>query len=124
MATRSSTSRSASPTASHIRLPGRSQQFDVFDAATNALLDTRTLSNYTDGTYIKWTVTGSVRVRVTRLGAKNAVISGVFIGAGAAPANQPPVVSPSTIALRADFIGTLGAGGNAGGGTARSLNRS
>jgi hypothetical protein len=91
----------------------RSQRLDVFDAATSALLDTRTISSFGAGQYVTWTVTGSIRVRVTRLAGANAVLSGVFIGGNTAPANQPPVVSASTLTLRADFIGTLGAGGNA-----------
>ena len=37
-------------------------------------------------------MTGSVRVRVTRVGASNAVVSGVFIGHGLS-GNQPPTVS-------------------------------
>ncbi len=68
---------------------GRSQRLDVFDAATNALLDTRTISSFSGGTYVAWTITGSVRVRVTRVGGMNAVVSGVFIDDGV-PANQPP----------------------------------
>ena len=91
---------------------GRSQRLDVFDAATNALLDTRTISSFSGGTYVTWTITGSVRVRVTRLAGPNAVVSGVFINAGV-PANQPPAVTPSTITLRADLVGTVPAGGNA-----------
>jgi len=90
----------------------RSQRLDVFDAATNALLDTRTVTAFSSGQYVSWTVTGSVRVRVTRLTGNNAIVSGVFIGAGAAPANQPPVVAPSTLALRADLVGTFGPTGN------------
>ena len=31
---------------------GRSQRLDVFDAATNTLLDSRTLSNFSGGTYV------------------------------------------------------------------------
>jgi len=91
---------------------GRSQRMDVFDAATNTLLDTRTISSFSGGTYVKWTITGSVRVRVTRVGGTNAVVSGVFINAGV-PASQPLPVTPSTITLRADLVGTVPAGGNA-----------
>ncbi|HVQ41981.1 MAG TPA: Ig-like domain-containing protein, partial [Vicinamibacterales bacterium] len=85
---------------------GRSQRFDVFDAATNALLDTRTVSNLGGGLYVTWTVTGSVRVRVTRLGPKNAVVSGVFIG-NVAAGNQAPTVALTSPAPAATF--TLGA---------------
>jgi hypothetical protein len=91
---------------------GRSQRMDVFDAATNTLLDTRTIGGFSSGAYVNWTITGNVRVRVTRVGNANAVVSGVFINAGVA-VNQPPAVSPSTITLRADLVGTVPAGGNA-----------
>ena len=57
----------------------RSQQIDVYDAATNVLLDTRVLSSFSGGVYLRWTVTGSVRFEVTRLSGVNAVVSAVFI---------------------------------------------
>ena len=91
---------------------GRSQRLDVFDAQTATLLDSRTLSNFSGGTWLVWTVTGTVRVHVTRLAGTNAVISGVFLD-GSSSGNQPPAVTPSTLTLRADFVGTLGSGGNA-----------
>ncbi len=91
---------------------GRSQRFDVFDAASNTLLDTRTLSSFSGGTYVTWTISGTVRVRVTRIGNTNAVVSGIFINGGV-PASQPPPVTSSTITLRADLVGAVPAGGNA-----------
>jgi hypothetical protein len=66
---------------------------DVFDAATGTLLDTRTVSNLSGGLYVTWTVTGSIRVHLTSVGAKNAVVSGVFIGNPASGGNQPPTVA-------------------------------
>ena len=58
---------------------GRTERIDVLDASTNAVLDTRTISNFTNGVYALWNVTGHVRLRITRTGGKNAVISGIFL---------------------------------------------
>ena len=60
---------------------GRSQKVEALDAATGAVLDTRTVSGFQGGTYLSWTVTGKVRFRITNLVAgNNAVLSGVFFG--------------------------------------------
>jgi hypothetical protein len=45
-------------------------------------LDTRTISGFTSGIYLQWNVTGHVQFRITLLGGANAVISGIFFGAG------------------------------------------
>lgn len=58
---------------------GRVERIDVLDAATNAVLDSRTLSNFTGGQYVVWTVTGHVVFRVTRVAGVNPVVSGLFI---------------------------------------------
>ena len=52
--------------------------------------------------YVTWTITGSVRVRVTRLGGPNAVVSGVFIGPSLS-VNQPPTVSITSPSAGAVF---------------------
>jgi hypothetical protein len=57
----------------------RAERIDVLDAATNALLDSRTLANFDNGQYLVWTVTGHVVFRVTLTGGVNPVISGLFI---------------------------------------------
>ena len=61
-------------------LRGRSQRIDVLDAASGAVLDTQTVSNFGTGQYWVWQVRGAVRFRVTALTGPNAVISGVFVG--------------------------------------------
>jgi uncharacterized protein (TIGR03790 family) len=70
----------------------RSQQLDVLDAASGALIDRQTVTSFSGGVYLTWLVTGSVRIRVTRLNGANAVISGIFIDGIPAP-NQAPSVS-------------------------------
>ncbi len=60
---------------------GRVQRFDIVDAATGALLDSRTMYDFTGGQYFFWTVRGHVRLEVTRLDGPNAVVSGLFFDA-------------------------------------------
>jgi hypothetical protein len=64
---------------------GRSQTIDVLNAATGAVLNTRTLSSFTAGQYLIWDITGHVRFRLTRRAGPNAIVNGMFFG-GAAPA--------------------------------------
>jgi hypothetical protein len=57
----------------------RAQRVEVLDAISGAILDSRTVSGFSGGQYLTWNVRGNVRVRVTRTGGVNAVISGIFI---------------------------------------------
>jgi hypothetical protein len=60
---------------------GRSERFDVIDTATGAVLDSRTLSNFPNGVYLVWNLSGNVTIRVTNLNpGSNAVVSGLFFG--------------------------------------------
>jgi hypothetical protein len=54
---------------------------DILDAASGAVLDSRTLNAFQDGAYLTWDITRSVKVCVTNLGGVNAVLSGVFLDA-------------------------------------------
>ncbi|MEO7271708.1 MAG: Ig-like domain-containing protein [Vicinamibacterales bacterium] len=63
---------------------GRQQRYDLTDANTGALLDSRTISGFGGGQYVVWSVIGRVRIQVTRLAGVNAVVSGVVFGGGAA----------------------------------------
>jgi hypothetical protein len=60
---------------------GRVERIDVLDGNSGTTLDTRTISGFTSGVYLPWTVTGHVQFRITRLAGANAVISGSFFGA-------------------------------------------
>jgi hypothetical protein len=59
---------------------GRSQTVDLLDASSGALLDTRSVSNFGEGTYLNWNAKGSVRVRITKVSGANAVLMGAFFG--------------------------------------------
>jgi hypothetical protein len=58
----------------------RGETITVVDANSNAVLDTRTITNCTGGVYLYWSVLGHVKINVTRTAGSNAVISGVFFG--------------------------------------------
>ena len=62
----------------------RSQRVDVVDFATNAVLDSRTVSSFNGGQYLVWDIRGRVKILVNRTGAKSAVVSGLYLVA------QPP----------------------------------
>ena len=57
----------------------RVETISVLNAATNAVLDTRTVSDFANGVYAVWTVTGHVKLQITKNSGANAVISGVFL---------------------------------------------
>ncbi len=59
---------------------GRSERVDLLDAATNSVLDSRSLSNFQGGQYLVWNLKGHLKLRVTRMSGANAVISGLFFG--------------------------------------------
>jgi hypothetical protein len=56
----------------------------VLDAATGQVLDSREVSGFQNGRYLTWELTGHVRLRVTRTGGMNAVVSGLFFDAAEA----------------------------------------
>jgi hypothetical protein len=58
----------------------RVQRVDVLDAATQTVLDSRTVSNFRQGEYLVWNVQGHVTFRITNLGVSNGVVSGIFFG--------------------------------------------
>jgi hypothetical protein len=57
---------------------GRLQTIDVLDAATGAVLDSRTMSAFSQGQYLAWSVRGHVVLRLTNARYPNGVISGLF----------------------------------------------
>ncbi len=79
---------------------GRAETIQIVDAQTNAVLDSRSVFTFTNGVYVVWTISGHVKFNITGTSGPNAVISGVFFGAGGAvptpgtgSGNPPP---PST----------------------------
>jgi hypothetical protein len=61
----------------------RSERVDVFDGASGARYDTRTVADFRGGVYLVYNVRGHVRFRITHLAGRNAALSGVFLGRAA-----------------------------------------
>jgi len=59
---------------------GRGETVEIVDAGTNTVLDTRTISGFSNGLYLIWNISGHVQIVVTATSGPNAVISGLFIG--------------------------------------------
>jgi hypothetical protein len=66
---------------------GRAQSIQVVNAATSAVLDSRTLSGFANGVYLVWNLSGHVTIKVTSTGGPNAVVSGLLFGTGVANTN-------------------------------------
>jgi hypothetical protein len=75
---------------------GRSETVQIVDGDTNLALDSRSISNFINGTYLIWNISGHVKINVTATAGPNGVISGVFFGGNAnntinVPADQPTI---------------------------------
>ena len=80
---------------------GRTETIQVLDANTNAVLDTRTLSSFSNGTYLVWSISGHVKINVTWTGGINAVVSGVFFGGTSGGGPETVSVTPQNVTLSA-----------------------
>ncbi len=79
---------------------GRAQTIQVVDAQTQAVLDSRNISNFVDGIYVVWSVSGHVRFNVMNTAGKNAVVSGVFFGgSGGLSSVGGTAVAPATVTV-------------------------
>lgn len=89
---------------------GGSELVEAIDPATNAILDSRVVSNFANGQYLVYNVSGNVQFRVTALTGSSAFLSGLFFDtASAAP---PPVNTAPQITDVANQ--TIQSGGTAG----------
>jgi hypothetical protein len=50
----------------------------VLDASTNTVLDTRTISNFSNGLYLLWSISGHVKIQVSLVSGANSVSSALF----------------------------------------------
>lgn len=65
---------------------GRVQQYQIKQSGTGTVLDTRTLSNFTDGKYVQWEVTGNIQINVSKISGANALVNAIFL--------DPPIPIP------------------------------
>jgi hypothetical protein len=57
----------------------RAQTVQLIDGTTGKVLDTRQVSNFHNGIYLVWKVSGHVVIKLTRTAGYNAVASGLFL---------------------------------------------
>jgi hypothetical protein len=75
---------------------GRSETVQIVDAVSGNILDTRTLTAFTNGTYLVWNISGKVVMNISQNSGFNCLVNGVFFGAG----NSVSVsVTPKTAGL-------------------------
>ncbi len=60
---------------------GRSETVAITDANGN-VLNSQSVTNFGGGAYLVWNVSGHVKIQVTLTGGVNAVVTGLFFGAG------------------------------------------
>ena len=73
---------------------GRSETITITNASTGAVLSTETLSSFTNGAYLVWTVSGDVEITITALAGSNAVLNGLFFQ----PNSPTPSLTPTATA--------------------------
>jgi hypothetical protein len=92
---------------------GRSETVQVVDDATGTVLDTRTVTGYSGGTYLVWNLSGNVTLWFTNNGgptSPNAVLSGLFFGGPVATSGSASFVTTDTTTT-GYWKGVYGAGG-------------
>ncbi len=97
---------------------GRSNTIQVLDSATNAVLDSRALADYSGGVYLVYTYTGNVTFRVINNNpgqyTPTAAVSAFYWGGGSAPATTPsgppPDTTPPTVSISAPASGATVSG--------------
>src|SRR5262249_44453585 len=60
---------------------GRSEQIQLINTATGAVIDSEVISSFSGGEYLRWAVSGNVSIKVTDLAGPNSVVSGLFLDA-------------------------------------------
>ncbi len=84
---------------------GRAETVTLSDANTHAMLNSQSVSNFTNGEYLTWTISGNVLITFTRTGGVNAVLNGLFFDAAGSPPPPPP---PATASFVGSDTGTKG----------------
>jgi hypothetical protein len=73
----------------------RSEQVQILDATTGNVLSTQNASNFGNGEYLVWNVSGNIQIKITNLNNNtNAVLNGLFFDPAASPP-PPPASMPS-----------------------------
>ncbi len=78
---------------------GRVERVQITNAATGAVLDSRTVASFAGGVYLDYTVRGNIVITITNQAGPNAVLNGLFL-------DPVPTSAPSSAAMtRAAGVG-------------------
>jgi len=91
----------------------RAETIELIDNLTGAVLDTRLLAGFHNGSYLVWNIAGNVSFRITNSNSKdftNAVISGLFFGGAPANTSQAAFLAQDT-STQGHWKGKYGADG-------------
>jgi hypothetical protein len=69
---------------------GRAETIQIVDPSTNNILNSQVLSNFSNGVYLLWNISGQVKINVISSAGPNAVVSGLFFGSGGTSIAPPP----------------------------------
>ena len=75
----------------------------ISNAATGTVLDTETISSFSGGVYLDWTVSGNLVITITRQAGINAVLNGLFLD----PTTPTPTATASFLEKDATTQGEL-----------------
>jgi beta-glucanase (GH16 family) len=73
----------------------RAETVSILDASTNAVLDTRSVSSFTNGIWLKYSINGNVKIKITLTGGGNAVVSGIMFGGAGSGSTPTPTPTPT-----------------------------
>ena len=88
---------------------GRAETVTLSDASTHAMLNSQSVSNFTNGKYLIWTISGNVLITITRTAGANAVLNGLFFDPPPSPATASFVSTDTT--TQGNWIGVYGSSG-------------
>ena len=87
----------------------RSEQVQISNASTGAVLNTETVTSFHSGVYLDWAVSGNVDITVTHQAGANAVLSGLFFDPPTTRATASFIKQDTT--TQGNWIGTYGSQG-------------
>ena len=90
---------------------GRSEQVQITNAATGAVLSTQTVSSFQSGTYLDYTISGNVLITFTKEAGTNAVLSGLFLDSAHADTDATATFLKQDTTTQGTWIDTYGAQG-------------
>jgi hypothetical protein len=82
---------------------GRSEQIQLSDPNSYAVLSTQTVASFQGGVYLSYTIAGNVLITITKQAGANAVLSGLFF--------DPTTTPPGVVGIGNSTGGLIGAPG-------------